>query len=49
MKNIKKNILGVVANMSMTCANMGANSACSFITYQPKMPEKLKYTSSSKK
>lgn len=41
MKNGKEKILKVVANMAYAVSKKEADSACKWLYYQPKLPEKV--------
>lgn len=38
----KKSIRGMIENIAIKIAISDANAACSFISYQPKMPKAVK-------
>lgn len=42
MKKLKNVVLKIVSDMALANAKKEANSACIFLGYQPKVPEKLK-------
>lgn len=37
-----KKVLSMIASAAKISAKVGSKSACGLLTYQPKMPEKLK-------